>query len=233
MPNILLMFLWYFVFLFSLVMHEASHAWASMKLGDYTAYEGGQVTLDPIPHMRQEPFGTILVPILTYFFYGWMMGWASAPYNFRWALNYPKSAALMSLAGPLANLGLVIISGIIIRIGILFGLFYPPDYMNFITIVSTSHGGLIHSLTILLSIAFSLNVLLFVFSLLPFPPLDSSGIVPLLFKYEEDSVKYLHFIRNPTFSIIGIIIAWHILDIIFNPIHTTFVNVLYSGLVYY
>ena len=54
---------WYVAFLFSLTLHEAAHALAAYKLGDPTAYHGGQVTLNPLPHMQREPFGTILVPL--------------------------------------------------------------------------------------------------------------------------------------------------------------------------
>lgn len=45
--------LWYFAFLLSVVVHEAAHALAALKLGDRTAYDGGQVSLDPLPHIRR------------------------------------------------------------------------------------------------------------------------------------------------------------------------------------
>ncbi len=79
MPNMAEGFLWYLAFLFSVVVHEASHAFAAMKLGDTTAYEGGQVTLDPLPHIKREPLGTVVVPVFSYLLGGWMIGWASAP----------------------------------------------------------------------------------------------------------------------------------------------------------
>lgn len=96
--------LWYIVFIFSTTLHEASHALAALKLGDRTAHEGGQVTLNPIPHIRREPIGTVAVPIISFILGGWMIGWASVPYNYAWSLKYPKKAAKMALAGPLANL---------------------------------------------------------------------------------------------------------------------------------
>lgn len=58
--------LWYIAFLVSTTFHEAAHAFAALRLGDRTAYEGGQVTLDPIPHIRREPVGTIVVPLLSF-----------------------------------------------------------------------------------------------------------------------------------------------------------------------
>jgi Zn-dependent protease len=66
MPNLAEGFLWYLAFLFSVVVHEASHALAAFKLGDQTAYNGGQVTLDPLPHIKREPFGTVVMPILSF-----------------------------------------------------------------------------------------------------------------------------------------------------------------------
>ncbi|HEU4904854.1 MAG TPA: hypothetical protein VFT19_01910, partial [Solirubrobacterales bacterium] len=72
--------IWYVVFLLALTLHEAGHALAAWLGGDETAYQGGQVTLNPMPHIRREPFGTVVIPIITFFFSGWMMGWASTPY---------------------------------------------------------------------------------------------------------------------------------------------------------
>src|SRR5277367_4321057 len=68
--------LWYAVFLFSTTCHEAAHALAAKLGGDRTAFYGGQVTIDPVPHIRREPFGMVLVPVLSYLFGRWMMGWA-------------------------------------------------------------------------------------------------------------------------------------------------------------
>src|SRR6185369_342258 len=73
--------------------------------GDPTAYEAGQVSLSPWPHIRREPWGTVLVPLLTFFTYAgtgsaWMMGWASAPFDPLWEHRHPRRAAAMALAGP-------------------------------------------------------------------------------------------------------------------------------------
>src|SRR3954469_18963270 len=69
------------VFLFSTTLHEAAHAWAALKGGDPTAYHGGQVSLDPLPHIRREPLGMLVLPLLTALTTGWPMGFASAPYD--------------------------------------------------------------------------------------------------------------------------------------------------------
>src|SRR5688572_25160812 len=109
---------WFVVFLFSTTLHEASHAFAAQRLGDVTAYGGGQVTLNPLPHIRREPLGMVVVPLLSFFLSGWMFGWASAPYDPIWAQRSPKRAALMALAGPLSNLLLVLIAGTVLRVGL-------------------------------------------------------------------------------------------------------------------
>src|SRR6185436_10638400 len=113
---------WYVVFLLSTTAHEASHALVAKLGGDLTAAHGGQVSLDPLPHIRREPFGMVVFPILSYVMGGWMMGWASAPYDPHWAQRYPKRAAWMSLAGPGANFALAILAGILMRAGILSGI---------------------------------------------------------------------------------------------------------------
>ncbi|MDP6114256.1 MAG: site-2 protease family protein, partial [Planctomycetota bacterium] len=97
---------WYINLLLAVTLHEAAHAWAAYRLGDPTAYEGGQVSLDPRPHLRREPFGTIWFPIISYVLQQgqFMMGWASAPYDPHWALRHPKRAAWMAAAGPASNL---------------------------------------------------------------------------------------------------------------------------------
>jgi len=122
---------WYLVFLFSTSFHEAAHAWTSWKLGDDTAHRGGQVTLDPTPHIYREPLGMVVVPIVSYVLGGWMIGWASAPYDPAWAVANPKRAALKSLAGPAANLILLLLAAGLLRGGIWLDFFQSPASVNF------------------------------------------------------------------------------------------------------
>lgn len=229
MQELIIGCIWYFVFLLSLVFHEAAHAFAAMKLGDDTAYEGGQVSLDPVPHIQREPFGMVIVPLLTYFLGGWMFGWASAPYDIRWALNYPKRAAVMALAGPLANLILAVIAAVLIRAGMFFGMFAPPNQLGFETLVIASQPGLPTGFAMLLSILFSLNVLLFVFNLIPVPPLDGSGVIPLFLK-EETAQRYMLFINQPLFMILGILLAWEVIDWVYYPALSFFLRILFFGI---
>ena len=73
--KIVLGVLWYVVFLMAITFHEGAHALAAKWGGDPTAFRAGQVTLSPLPHMQREPFGTILVPLLSFYLQGWMIGW--------------------------------------------------------------------------------------------------------------------------------------------------------------
>ena len=58
--------IWYVAFLFSTTLHEAAHSWAALRMGDPTAYHGGQVTLNPIPHIRRSPVGMVVIPIVAF-----------------------------------------------------------------------------------------------------------------------------------------------------------------------
>jgi Zn-dependent protease len=221
--------IWYMVFLFSTTVHEAAHAFTAMKLGDNTAFLGGQVTLNPLPHVQREPIGTVVVPILSMMMSGFMIGWASAPYDPYWAQRYPKRAAWMSLAGPASNLLLVLISAGLIHVGMAVGWFIEPESVNFTQVaIAADEAGPFVAVAMILSIMFTLNLLLCVFNLIPFPPLDGSGALPLLLS-EELASNYTNFISNSTFSFLGLFIAWNIFDKVFNPIHLMAINLLYPG----
>ena len=231
MDSIILGTGWYAIFLLSLTFHEFAHALAAVKLGDRTAYYYGQVTLDPLPHIRREPFGMVIIPVFSFFLSGWMIGWASTPYDPDWGRTFRKKAALMSLAGPAGNLILVLIAAFIIRIGILAGFFRVPDAVTFDNVTAASSSGLTKGLAVLVSILFSLNLILLVFNLLPLPPLDGSNLF-LLFLSDSAAERYRNFLRNPTHSLIGLIIAWQVFGPIFRHIHTFALNMLYHGFTY-
>jgi Zn-dependent protease len=225
-------FIWYVVFLFSTTCHEAAHAFAAKLGGDLTAFHGGQVSLDPIPHIRREPFGMVVFPILSYVMGGWMMGWASAPYDPLWAQRHPRRAAWMSLAGPGANFTLTILAALSIRAGMLMGVFESPDSAGFTHIVVANTPGVASGAATLLSVMFSLNQLLGVFNLLPIPPLDGFGAVGLLLS-EEAAGKFQSFGQQLRgFSMIGLLIAWKVFDPVFSPIFTLSLRALYPGLGY-
>lgn len=227
MNNFILIGLWWYAaFVLSTIIHEAAHAWAAMKMGDSTAYEGGQVSLNPEPHIRREPVGMIVIPIITYLIGGWMMGWASAPYDPSWAMQYPKRAALMALAGPIANLCLAVLAGVLMKVGIWIGVFEYAHTFNFHWVVMPTMPGLWNGIAIFLSLMFSLNVLLFVFNMIPMPPLDGSGVLPLIMN-EDHARNYMAFISNPLFMFLGIYLAWQAIDVLYWPVLRIFLIVLY------
>ncbi len=223
---------WYVVFLFSLTVHEAAHAWVAHLLGDSTAYEGGQVTLNPWPHMRREIFGTVIIPLLSFAYAGWMMGWASAPYDPLWAQRYPKRAAWMALAGPVSNLLLVLFSGLGIRLGMMAGyLEAPASFRSLAQVVSATQPGVWEGVATILGITFFLNLLLFAFNLIPLPPLDGSAILPLVLP-QGIAERYRDMMREPMWSILGLLLAWRLFGSVFEPIKDLALALLYPEFTY-
>jgi Zn-dependent protease len=134
-------------------VHEFAHAWVAYKFGDPTAQRQGRLTLNPIKHL--DPLGTILIFIAGF-------GWARpVPVN-RFMFKNPKLAGvLVSVAGPVSNLILVFLAFAIWYIFVTLGLApgVPEFFLDF------------------LNIFIGLNAMLFVFNLLPFPPLDGYRII--------------------------------------------------------
>ncbi len=214
---------WYIVFVLSLTLHEAAHAWAAKLLGDPTAYFGGQVTLNPVPHIQREPFGTIVIPALTYYFSGWMMGWASAPYDPYWAVRYPRRAALMALAGPLANLFLVMLALAVLHVAVATGAVpaLPPLRDLIVAAQGVELADPMPKPVILLGMVLFLNLLLFFFNLLPLPPLDGSAVVQLLMRHET-AIRWQIAMRQPHFAMLGLIAAWAVFTKIWPTLQQAF-----------
>lgn len=232
MENLAEGLIYYVVFLFSTTLHEAAHAWQAKRGGDLTAYLGGQVSLDPRPHIRREPFGMVVLPLISVVLSGWPFGFASAPYNPEWALRYPKRAATMALAGPMANFVLVLIAALVIRAGHAAGIFYAPSAIGFGHVAGTDGGGLWPAAAFFVGAMFSMNLLLGAFNLIPLPPLDGSALPPY-FLHPANARVYQNFIwGNPMLGFVGIVIAWRVFDVIFHPVFLGAVNLLYPGTTY-
>jgi Zn-dependent protease len=223
--------LWYAVFLGSTVCHEAGHAWAALRLGDDTASRGGQVSLNPIPHIKREPVGMVVMPILSWLLGGWMMGWASAPYNAEWARTHPRRAGLMAIAGPAANLILVVLAVLLLRLGLAGNVFMSPYSLGMSRVVTSIDGGAWEIAAKLLSITFSLNLLLFVFNLLPIPPLDGSSVL-LLALPENLARRYFDALRSPALQLIGFVIVMRGFGAFFPPIFLFVLRLLFPGSFY-
>ena len=161
------------VLLLAISVHEAGHAWMSYKFGDDTAYMLGRVTLNPVAHT--DPIGTLLIPVIS-FILGAMggalgsiplIGWGKpTPVNPRKWTNYKWGNVMVSVAGVLANLILLIIGIVLAKIMLTQG-FQILDFF----------GTSKNPLAIFVGNLMLLNLSLFVFNLLPFPPLDGSKIL--------------------------------------------------------
>ena len=224
---------WYVAFLLSTTCHEAAHSLAAKLGGDLTAFEGGQVTLNPIPHIRRSPFGMVVVPLLSYALGGWMIGWANAPYNPDWARRHPHRAAWMALAGPAANFTLMLLAAAAIRTGVALGYFAAPDSISgFAALTIPAQGGAPNFATSALSVLFILNLLLGTFNLLPVPPLDGYSAIMLLMP-ESLAVRYMDFFRSGQFMFIGLLLAWKAYDYLFGFVFNIGLHLLYPGANYH
>jgi Zn-dependent protease len=180
--------------LLSLTVHEWAHAWSAYRLGDDTASMQGRLTLNPIAHI--DPFGTLILPLL-----GVPFGWAKPvpvnPARFRRGVNMSTGMIITAAAGPLANVVLAVLGAVA------FGLLarFAP---------SSLAGGTM-SLYALLSSLIGINVSLFLFNLIPVPPLDGSRVVDGLIPYSwrpqwESIVRF-----SPVLLIVVFLLGRHII----------------------
>jgi Zn-dependent protease len=208
-------FVWYVAFLFSTTCHEAAHALVAKLGGDETAALGGQVSLNPVPHIQREPWGMVVFPIISFFvFKSGMIGWASAPFDPSWERRYPRRAALMALAGPAANYTLMLLAALGLRVGHTQGWLQPNP-----------ETGQPNLLTVVLFVFFSLNLLLGTFNLLPVPPLDGSAGI-MLFMSESRAQRYLDWLRGNSFAMVGLLVGMLVFRYFYGPVQNFATNLL-------
>jgi Zn-dependent protease len=199
-------FIWYIAFLFSTTCHEAAHALVAKLGGDETAALGGQVSLNPVPHMMRSPLGMIVIPIISYISTQTMFGWASAPFDPLWERLHPRRSGWMALAGPAANYSLMLLAAAGLHLGAAEG-WFPADPVT----------GRRSFAAIVLLVFFSLNLLLGTFNLLPVAPLDGSTVI-LLFMSEKTAQRYLDWLRGNSFAMAGLLVAMLLFYYIYAPI---------------
>ncbi len=210
---------WYVVFLFSTTFHEFAHAIVAYWGGDKTAHEGGQVSLDPMPHIRRSPFGLVLAPLVTFPLFGWMIGWASAPYDPRWAAAHPKRYAVMSLAGPAANLVLALVAFTAIKILVGTGAleYARPTRSNLVQAPGEEgYRSAMGALAMGLSVMLNLNIILCLFNLLPLPPLDGASVLEGFWPRQAGTF-FARMRATPAFGFLGLVIAWQVFPYVVGP----------------
>jgi Zn-dependent protease len=196
-------FLWFVTVIISLTVHEAAHALFAKLGGDPTAYRLGQVTLNPLPHIQREKFGMVVIPLLSLYVSGGnsCFGFASTPIDPVWAYHHPRKAALMSAAGPLANLVLAAIA-----FAVLWFLGRPD-----------SDAGA--AVRLIAGVFLMLNLLLALFNFVPLPPLDGAGILSGLATRTRPFFDNLQ--RVPWLPIVLLLLVIYYLPYLYWPVFDT------------
>ena len=187
------------ILIMSIVVHEVSHGYAALALGDGTAKYQNRLTLNPLAHL--DPVGSVLVPLLGYFSGGFLIGWAKPvpynPYNLhpeKFGISQKWGEAIVAIAGPLSNIVIAVIFGIIIQ----FATSQP-----FVNLAA--------------SVVY-LNITLAIFNLVPIPPLDGSKIlfalIPYKFQTFRESLERYGF----TLLLIFIFFFWDLLSPIIETV---------------
>ena len=154
------------VFLFSLSIHEAAHAWTAERFGDPTARYLGRVTLNPIPHI--DIIGTLIFPTIAFFSGALLFGWAKpVPWNPLYVKDRRKADIWISAAGPISNVLLLVIFLVVIKL-----------FQGYPMSGGTMGGMDLEPLWRICILGAFLNTTLAVFNMLPIPPLDGSWILP-------------------------------------------------------
>jgi Zn-dependent protease len=199
------------VLLLAISAHEAGHAWVSYKFGDDTAYMLGRVTLNPVAHT--DPIGTLLIPMVS-FLLGSMggalgsiplIGWGKpTPVNPRKWTNFKWGNVSVSIAGVMANL-------ILLAIGIIAAKVMQTQGFG----IADFFGRSSNPLAIFVGYLMTMNLSLFVFNLLPFPPLDGSKILQTFLPSSAEPIFNLF--EQYGFLILMGLIYIGVLNIIITP----------------
>jgi Zn-dependent protease len=196
--------------IFAITLHEAAHGYVAKYFGDYTAYQAGRISLNPINHI--DPVGTVLIPVaLVVFTAGqFVFGWAKpVPVNFG-NLRDPKRDMLwVAAAGPGANLFMALCWALILKIVVEL----PGNYFSS-PLQQMAQGGVL------------INLGLMVLNLIPIPPLDGGRIAVSLLPHR---LAYRFAMIEPYgLIIIVMLLATRVLGAVIWPLVTLCRNVIYA-----
>lgn len=184
------------ILILSIVVHEVAHGYAAAFLGDPTARYAGRLTLNPISHL--DPIGSVVLPLVTYFSGGFIFGWAKpVPYN-PYNLRYGQwGEALVALAGPVSNIALALVFGLLIR--------FAPISTSFVSVAA---------------LVALVNINLAVFNMVPIPPLDGSKVLFAFLPYQAQSIRI--FLERWGFAlvILFVVFLWQVLIPIISGLFT-------------
>jgi Zn-dependent protease len=163
-------------------VHESAHAYVAWKLGDPTAYMLGRVTLNPVKHL--DPWGSVAIPLICLVYGNFLIGWAKpCPVTLRNFKNIRRDDILTSMAGPASNLAMATVALVLL---IVFKHAVPDGLLaivaavrlaNHVPGVETAGLPVLFPFALLLYFGVLINLLLFVFNLIPLPPLDGSHVL--------------------------------------------------------
>jgi Zn-dependent protease len=193
--TIILLIFFYLIFAYSVILHEVFHGFAALWLGDPTAKYAGRLTANPLKHI--DPLMTIIIPLMMMFTVGIAIGGAKpVPYNPYNLKNQKWGPAMVALAGPGSNLMIAIISTVIgslisIPLAIKRDVIHSLVFSNWnalAQVVSGSLGTIIYTLSIM---AIFWNILIAVFNMIPFPPLDGSKLLFAIISVKIETMAIL------------------------------------------
>src|ERR1700753_3456370 len=218
------------VLILAFSVHECAHAWTAWRLGDPTARMLGRVTLNPVKHL--DPLGSLLFPLISLVYGGFLVGWAKpTPVTSRNFKNFKRDDILVTLAGPASNLLSATIALILL---VLMKHLVPNGLVSIATAmalashlpgVSTEGLPTLFPIALFLYFVIVINLLLFVFNLIPLPPLDGSHVLRHFLPYRAAQM----YDRLGMFSLIILfLVGGRVILALFSPLFATFNHILFT-----